>query len=80
MLQAELSGAAFSKSAHNQDLRPKLNNRSKGSEAVNHSADVDVSPYFMVGQRVVPWRSPERFTASQATGRWKIPTAAHRRV
>src|SRR3954447_14233724 len=31
------------------------------SEAVNHSADVDVSPYFVVGQRVVSWRSPERF-------------------
>src|SRR6185437_15194624 len=36
MLRAELSGESFSKSAHNQDLRPKLNHRSKSSVEYKH--------------------------------------------
>jgi hypothetical protein len=36
MLRAELSGETYSKSAHNHDLRPKLNNRSKASVEYQH--------------------------------------------
>src|SRR5271163_317480 len=36
MLQAELSGEAYSKADHNRELRPKLNNRSKSSVEYQH--------------------------------------------
>jgi Domain of unknown function (DUF3883) len=36
MLQAELSGGAYSQAEHNHELRPKLNNRSKSSVEYKH--------------------------------------------
>jgi hypothetical protein len=36
MLRAELAGEPYSKSDHNRDLRPLLNNRSKSSVEYKH--------------------------------------------
>lgn len=55
MLRAELAGEEFNKSAHNEALREKLNNRSKGSVELKHqnisAVLYELGLHFIVGYK-----------------------------
>src|SRR5207248_2327106 len=74
MLGAELSGEVYSKAAHNQDLRPRLNNRSKSSVEYKHqnisAVLIGMGLPYIDGYK--PAKNYQRTLLTQAVGEYLI--------